>query len=45
MWPDLPKDASSPFKELALKDEKRLERLRADLPTRGVYSGSRWMTK
>lgn len=41
MWPDLPKDASSPFKALASKDEQRLERLRAYLPTRGVYSGSR----
>lgn len=45
MWPDLPKSASSPMKALALKDEQRLDRLRADLPRRGVYSGSRWMTK
>jgi hypothetical protein len=46
-WPVLPLNASEKITEQALKDQLRIDRVAALMPTRGTYSGNKqtvdWM--
>jgi hypothetical protein len=48
-WPVLPLNASEKITEQALKDQLRIDRVQALMPTRGTYSGNKqtvdWMEK